>query len=208
MHMIQSRNYLIIGTALLLLSGCAATIPKPEKIQTSGINSLITTADHQVAYLKTLGDLQRMCGARPTDSVATDNSGVTLGFSQLSQTESIGTSSGRGELALGGRSPAVLITRELLYRACELTNNLNMNEKTSIDVYKMFLESLQIITLQHYNPGTQPISASLSLPTPTPTLLATPAKKDDASTDDTSTDDASTDDTSTDDALDDAPDDY
>lgn len=171
--MIQLNIYLIICT--VLLSGCAATIPKPEIIQTSDINALITTADHQVAYLKPFGSLGRMCGKRSADAVATDNSGVTLGFTVPGQAGSIGEESGRGEVTLGGRSPAVLITRELLYRACELTNNLNMNEQTTIHVYKMFLESLQIITKQHYNPGTQPTSAAL---TPIPILPVTPKYTD------------------------------
>ena len=41
---------------------------------------------------------------------------------------SIGDQESIGSMTMGGRSPAVLITSELLYRACEFSNNFNLDK--------------------------------------------------------------------------------
>lgn len=157
--MIQQKIYLSIF--VMLLSGCATAVPEPKIIQRAGGDVLITTDDHKVAYFKKYGSLERVCAARSSDAVATDESGITLGFSGLGKTESVGEMSGRGELGLGGRSPVVLITREFLFRACELSNNINADAQTTIDIYKTFLKSLETITQHHFNKGTTSMSSSL-----------------------------------------------
>ncbi len=152
---------LLLIVVLVLLSACSASVPKPKMINREGINPLVLTDDHKVTYFKQDGHRERICASREADAVATSQTGVSMGFTTLGGTETIGEQSGRGELALGGRSPLVLITRELIYRACELTMNLNTDEKTSIEVYRMFLTSLAHIAKNHINQGSQPTSSEL-----------------------------------------------
>ena len=158
--MIQRKTLLTL--TIILLTGCASSIPKPEIIQKEDVVILATTDDHEIAYIKKEGDLHRICAARPTDSVATDESGVSLGLSGFGKTENVGEMSGRGELGLGGRSPAVLVAREFLFRACELSNNINADSKTTIDIYKTFLKSLEKITAYHFVDGTKSVSSEVS----------------------------------------------
>ena len=145
----------------LLTTGCAATPPKPLIIERDGIDAIILSDDHKVSYIKQNGHIDRICASREADAVSTDESGFSLGFSALGKKEQIGEQSGRGELALGGRNPLVLLSREFLYRACELTNNHNSNEKTTIEVYKMFLTTLEKVAQTHLGAGSAPMPAAM-----------------------------------------------
>ena len=43
---------------------------------------------------------------------------------------------------LGGRTPAVLISREILYRTCELISNLKLTKEQGIDVFKYSIQNI------------------------------------------------------------------
>lgn len=146
---------------LTMLSGCATAVPQPVHMARKGIDAMVMLDDHRVTYFKEHGNIDRMCAEPDSDAALTEETGLTLGLSGLGKSERIGEQSGMGELALGGRSPAVLIAREFLYRACEMTNNLNSNEATTIAVYKMFLETLEKITAAgNLGTGTTSLAAS------------------------------------------------
>lgn len=158
------RPILVVVSLVLLvfLAGCAANTPKPFMLERDGIDAVVLTDDLKVSYIKQHGHIDRICASRDADAVATDESGISLGFSMMGKSESLGEQSGRGELGLGGRSPVVLIAREYLYRACEVTNNLNSNEEKTIEIYKMFLESLERIAQSRIaGGGTQAVSSSM-----------------------------------------------
>ena len=44
-----------------------------------------------------------------------------------------------GEEEMSGRTPGVLISREILYRVCELYTNLDLDKKEAIDLFKAAL---------------------------------------------------------------------
>lgn len=133
-------------------------------IERDGIDAIVLTDDHKVSYIKQQGHIDRICAAVESAAVATDESGFSFGFSALGKSERVGEESGRGEVALGGRDPLVLIVREFLYRACEMTNNLNSDEEKTIQVYQMFLDSLEKIAETHPAYGAAPLGASDSKP--------------------------------------------
>jgi len=54
--------------------------------------------------------------------------------------DSVGDASGINASLLSGRSPLVLIVRELMFRACELSVHQNLSKKETISLYKNFLE--------------------------------------------------------------------
>ena len=144
------------------MAGCASKIPETRIIERNGITAFVSTDDHKVAYIKSHGNLDRVCASWESDAVATDETGISFGLSSATgQSENIGEVSGRGELGLGGRSPVVLMSREFLYRACELSNNLNSSPQTTIEIYKMFLKSLENIASSPPNNRTLSVSSSL-----------------------------------------------
>lgn len=62
------------------------------------------------------------------------------------------------QMALGGRSPSVLIIREYFYRLCELYTNLNLPPETALSLFR---ESLPLVmqALQNSTGGTSSLSS-------------------------------------------------
>ncbi len=184
-------NRLCVIFLLLLLVGCASKIPTTRIIERNGIAAFVSTDDHRVAYIKNHGNLDRVCASRESDAVATDETAVSFGLSSVTgQSEQVGEQSGRGELSLGGRSPLVLMSREFLYRACELSNNLNLDPQTTIAIYKMFLNSLEHLAVASSQTGTASVSSSLPSYQVTTSVPPHNAEEDDSSSNNVDSDDS------------------
>ena len=55
------------------------------------------------------------------------------------QGDSVGETDNAGEEEMMGRTPAVLLARELFYRACEFTNNAQLDQKESVKIFNSVL---------------------------------------------------------------------
>lgn len=145
---------LFILKLMMLSASCAMTPPEPKIDNLGAIDSIASTSDIQMTIVKSHGDPERYCAARQSDVADTRSVGTSIGVSATSAGESIGESSSQGALALGGRSPAVLIVREMMYRACELSLNLNADNAQTLQIYKMFMDEMKAITSMQIGSGT------------------------------------------------------
>lgn len=59
--------------------------------------------------------------------------------------ESVGLKDGTKAVALGGRANLTLVTRTLMYRACELSMNLNADKDETLKIYDRFLDTIEKI---------------------------------------------------------------
>lgn len=144
---------LTIITALSFLSACAVAPPTPKVEEEGAINSIANTSDIQMTLIKRHGDPERYCAARQSDVADTRSAGGGLGFSGAGVGDALSEGTSQGALALGGRSPSVLIIREFMYRACELSLNLNATTEQTIEIYKMFIDSAKEISALQTGPG-------------------------------------------------------
>lgn len=132
---------------LLGISGCAGITPEPEKegkiYERDGVSTLLIPAETREVYFKDSRSFERHCRAPGPDVSIQSSSGISLGASIIGKSDEISETNGQSGLALGGRDPAVLLTRELMYRACELTSNLNANQKTTLYIYNRFLRTVE-----------------------------------------------------------------
>jgi hypothetical protein len=149
-----------------------------EHVERNGVDAVITSNEAKVTYVKEHGHIDRFCAYRESDVETVSSDGFMLGFGTTGTRESIGESSGASAVALGGRSPAVLMTRELMYRACELTMNLNTDEEKTIAVYKMFLDFIADMVKNEHDIGSQAKTAT------TKNTLIYASNSDDEETDD------------------------
>jgi hypothetical protein len=202
---------LVIG-ALIAVTGCA-TPPKPSiTANFGGIRIYSTGADQQSSFLKQNNSGEYFCDSRASDVADTASNGIGLSASEFGSKEGISESHSRGAVALGGRSPAVLITREVMYRTCEIVMNLALDKKEALDLYIKTLNLVQSISKNDTNSGTSSISDSTSaqeikmIDTTTPvsqkSIKDSVESKDDDSSDDDSSDDDSSDDDYSDDESD------
>lgn len=139
---------LIVLLALIPLVGCSGAAETYSNMQpfpsNGGIVSEGSSASAMVVYDPEKS--KKICLGRGADSAfATEDSGdinftlVSIGGSD-SEESSISDNTGEEEMA--GRTPALLLTRELLYRSCELAGNYNLTKE---EATKLYLSTLAVI---------------------------------------------------------------
>ena len=153
----MSRYPLVCIVLLLagLLSACAPTHSKTTIETVEGIRVLAIPEDLDVAYIKAQSGPERLCSPRFGDSAEgfSQAIGLTVGAPGVGTQ---GTQDGNAvrSISLGGRDPAVLMLRELLYRACELSMNLNLDKEETLKVYGKILSSaIEVVRLNAKDPG-------------------------------------------------------
>ena len=173
---------LIPGLAALAIlmstGGCLSLPSEPEKdtlFDRAGIDAILAASDRQALIMKDPTSKERMCLAPGPDYSVTASRGVNVGMGVglpvgPKTQENLGGDVSRGALSLGGRNPEVLLARELMYRACELSLNLNADQATTLWIYTRFLESIEKIAQSQTGSGSASVSA-----TPLDPRLAPPA---------------------------------
>jgi len=145
--------------AIISLSGCMSLTGKNMVTQTDqGVEVLHLPGDEQFSYIKKNKSLVRLCTETNIDSSLTSSSGFSLG----ALGDSFGDKSSSGAVTLGGRDPTVLITRELMFRACELSLNANLEPDDATKIYKGTLDVLIDIIKAHKGVGTKSVTVSAS----------------------------------------------
>lgn len=137
------------------LMGCSsiASGPTGELFERRGVSMIVVPENTRETYFNDVGSAERHCRSPSSDVSVTASEGLSL---SLPATAGSGVSEtgGTGAVALGGRSPSVLIARELMYRACELTSNLDLPFETTMRVYERFLVSIEKIVASQTGSGT------------------------------------------------------
>ncbi|MFT5453335.1 MAG: hypothetical protein ACI9N9_002841 [Enterobacterales bacterium] len=154
------RLALILST-LFVITGCSVAPPKPGiSASLDGLIIYSATSDMQSAFLKSSSSGEHFCDSRMSDVADTESVSVGLGYSAVGLSEGINEGASRGAVSLGGRSPAVLITREVMYRTCEMVMNLDLNKKEALDLYIHTLNLVKSVALSDTGTGTASIVGS------------------------------------------------
>jgi len=138
--------FLSFVTLSFLFSGCSTSgVSAPILHTQGGLSTFTLSEDTETSLIKDPDSVLKFCGARESDAISAKQDGLSLGFGAGGSQESLGATNGSGALSLGGRDPLVLITREFMYRVCELSLNHNLNKQETIDLYKYFIDKLLIM---------------------------------------------------------------
>ncbi len=156
------KSVLGLVVPVALLTGCSSPSFRPmEKMEhENGIAINSSASDAQSTYVKSSLTDARFCTETDTDFSKTSASGFDLGIGTGASTESVGEKSSQGAVTLGGRDPAVLLARELMYRACELTLNINADQMLALKIYEGTLDAVIRISASQQNTGTGSVVAS------------------------------------------------
>lgn len=160
-------NFRALMPAILAatLAGCMS-LPKERAthlIDRPGIDMIGTPADFITITIKDRKNSERYCLGSSPDVSLTASTGVELGLDAGMLPIAggkAGQGASRGALALGGRNPAVLLARTLLYHSCELSLNIDADPQTSIAIYKMTLDSIERISALQTATGVEVASAA------------------------------------------------
>jgi len=125
---------------MLLLCGCSAANLGTQQFSPSpGFQAVLHDDNLQGSYFRTGRSTTVVC-LLPDPDVAQSRSD---GFSfALAGGESAGVDDATRAAALGGRNPEVLVARELMYRACELSSNLDADYEQTRSIYTEFLTAI------------------------------------------------------------------
>jgi hypothetical protein len=148
----------------VVLGSCATFAPasKPEKmIERDGVSALLIPPEYRDVYFIPKGSIERHCRAPGPDFSVEASDGVSLGMASPIPgvgKGKVGFDSGQAALSLGGRSADVLLTRELMYRACELTANIDSDNQEAKEIYYRFLQTIERLAKAQTEVGTHSAS--------------------------------------------------
>lgn len=146
--MIVLKKFFLFSSCIAVLSGCAAQAEFISNYSpVPGLTMHSFSDNLQNTFFKE-GQIDTRFCLQPSPDVALSlNGGLT--FDSVVN-DGIGLTESSSAVNLGGRGDLTLMTRELLYRACELSMNGNLNPQDSREVYKDFLDAVVEITENVY----------------------------------------------------------
>jgi len=170
------RLTILMAGCAVLLGGCgsiAVSDNKPDVlIDRQGIDVVAGDAGRHFTYFKDKDTAERFCRGPEPDFSRSGERGISGGVPTMAGgTIAVGANASKGSLDLGGRDPAVLLARELMYRACELARNTNADPQTERDIFLKSLAAIVEIAKSHAGAGS---AALASAPTPPPAVNVVP----------------------------------
>lgn len=141
--------------AALALAGCAGTLP-PQSTQeifaerggvrgdgaAVGLEVLTVPEGQRVMLIKSPDDVERVCAPRESDQGFSVSEGLQLSLPGAAG-GAIGEEAGAKAVPLAHPTAIVLLARELLFRACELSLNLDADAAETRAIYERFLATVE-----------------------------------------------------------------
>jgi len=149
---------------LFMLTGCGTLGPKSNATiyDRKGVDVLVEPTTG-ISYLLTdEGTIDQFCMAPPPDLSDAKGSAGSLAVQGVSVSKDTSVS----VATLGGRSPAVLISREIMYRTCEFYVNLKMSKQEAISLFRESLDRVIDVTKTQIARGTQTQISSSNVTAP------------------------------------------
>lgn len=144
--------------ALFALGGCSSMLP-PERTETDfaerggidqagrqvGLQVLTVPEGQRVMLIKSPEDVERVCSPRESDEGMSVSEGLSLDLAGAGEGVGMGESVGERAVPLSHPTALVLLARELLFRACELSLNLDASPEETRAIYERFLATLEAV---------------------------------------------------------------
>ncbi len=157
---------ILLLAMILATSGCAMLGGSKDTIHVvkrGGLDIHALPAGYTSVVTRDSASTEKMCAGRMPDALSDKT--VSLGLEGKVGLGGASMGSGSNELALGGRSPDVLIIRETLFRLCELSLNQNLSPEATVALFReMFPLLMQ--GLKSNVPGSKETWSSSASPAP------------------------------------------
>lgn len=130
--------------AVMLITGCSSLeYPVPQKTNLENSHILTTTSGQGQIYVLSPESDHYLCSLPQPDSAfdQKDNGDLTISLVNT-QGEGSDIDESSEEVELAGRTPAVLLTRELFFRACEFSSNYKLSKDEAKEIYLKTLDGV------------------------------------------------------------------
>ena len=134
------------AAACAALAGCTSTFEPTAKVQKVGSAWIISdTASLSHTLIRDEDSKFQTCTEPPPDAAFDqgDSANVSVALIKLGGDDSGGDSQNSSEVEMAGRTPAVLIARELFYRACEFSFNFKPDKSEATAIYNKTLDIIK-----------------------------------------------------------------
>ena len=177
----RSQAIPVLFSTVIFISGCGtidgAATPNKSGVtiyDRKGSDVIIEPTTGNSFLLTEQGVSDEFCMAPPPDMSDAKGSGASLALKGVALSDNTSVS----VATLGGRSPAVLISREILYRTCELYVNLRLKKEDAIALFKDSMSRVIDVTKAQIAQGTAAQFSSNSSGGPAPAGASGPAPAD------------------------------
>lgn len=139
------KYLLICSTVFVMLSGCTSLeYPVPKQSTLDNNHILTTTSGQGQIYVMKRDNDHYLCSLPQPDSAFDQKDGGNIDLSLISTggDKSASTAEDSEEVELAGRTPTVLMTRELFFRACEFSSNYQLSKDEAKALYMKTLDGV------------------------------------------------------------------
>lgn len=145
--MAKKISLIFLGMTGLVLSACStAQYPEPRQSMIETNHVLTTTSGQGQTYVFRKDADFILCTNSQPDAAFDQSEGLDLTIGLVNTgSDSGGVSEGDQELELAGRSPALLMSRELFFRACEFSHNYKLTQQEAKALYEKTLDGVLAI---------------------------------------------------------------
>lgn len=142
------------------ISGCSVYEPKPQLTSLPSADFLSSTGDlSSTVVLK-----NRIClQPSPDAAFSSSRSGGVSVLNFGVKNDGLNDSSNQADTEMTGRTPSVLLARELMYRLCELGYNFSLSKDQMLESYNKNLEIIKEISLSEVKQTTINISSGIDI---------------------------------------------
>ena len=127
-----------------------------DHVTVGGIEVLSGSDEQQRVYFQDPSDRELFCQGPTPDAAPAYAESLSLG----STSAAVGGAEDVAAGILGGRSPSVLIARELLYRACEFSLNYRLDRDEAMALYQQTLALIERIAITQTGTGSAAVAAA------------------------------------------------
>ena len=134
-------------SGLLAASGCSQLYEPEAQVSDITPQTVVSsTAGLTHVVVREEASPVLTCAMPPPDAAFDQGDAADFSISLISTGDDAGgEDDDTEEVEMAGRTPAVLITRELFYRACEFSMNFKLSKQEALDLYNKTLETVSAV---------------------------------------------------------------
>jgi hypothetical protein len=140
----HSKKYLIIILVAGLTSACSTIEkPTPKRFSIDPDSSISVTAGTSQTFVRSQSANYQLC-SQPMPDVAYDkgdDADINYSFINTSS-DQISAQDNSDEVEMAGRTPSILMAREMFYRTCEFSTNFGLNKQEALSLYQQTLKTI------------------------------------------------------------------
>ncbi len=158
----RTLSVCLVSVGAIVFSGCADLNNVSEILSLNpGLKAFAYSDDLQNTFVKKTPGGFRMCSQPDADAGASYDDGIEL-EAGAAKSDGLGMKNSVVGSSLGGRNPEVLIVRELMFRACELSTNYDVSYKEARSIYSEFLQAAVSMSDKQTGTGAAAVGGSIS----------------------------------------------